>query len=730
MRVTGGGEFAKSARRDSFAVSLAIARTKTIRTADNFALRDCSRAVGVAWFLSTPMGPNLLRALRPGRPESARQLIARYGGALLVVAATLLLRLSLGPLIGQAAFAILLIGILAAAWVGGIGPGLLSQGLILIAEGLWFAPATDVRRSWSAEEIFGIVAFFSVGGVVGALSEAWQAAKGRAIAEGEDAIRQREQLRATIGCVADGVLVTDSEGRVTLMNPVAERMTGWRLDESQNKPVRDVFTVLDERNGAVVENPVVCVLNEGGVRHETLRLLSTTRTDTPLPITISAAPIEDKRGKTIGVVLILRDETERHRTEEALRTADRLKDEFLATLAHELRNPLAPICMGLELLKHAENATAAEEVRSMMERQSNHMVRLIDELLDVSRISRGTLELQLAPVELKEIVRNAVDATRPAIDQAGHQLVVTLPDRPVLLYADVHRMTQVMSNLLNNAAKYTPNGGIIEVSAAEEDGFVRITVSDTGLGIPADMRELIFEMFTQVRDIEGGHQGLGIGLTLVKRLVELHGGTVEVESEGRNQGSQFHVRVPAMVQGKPGGVQAKPASQALPSAVRRRVLVVDDNVDALKALSMLVRIMGHDVTEAHDGAEAVKLAEKIRPEVVLMDIGMPNLNGYDATKRIRAESWGRDVVIVATTGWGQDEDRQRTADAGFDLHLVKPIEHAKLQSVLDSLPRRVAESHDAARDTVEASIMETATDISPAEKPSEDEPVDEVRSER
>jgi PAS domain S-box-containing protein len=611
-----------------------------------------------------------------------------------------------------------------------VGPGLLGQALILIAQGLWFTSATDARRAWSVEEIVGLAAFFSVGGMVGALSEAWQGERRRAKAEAEDAIRQREQLRATIGCVADGVLVTDSEGRVTLMNPVAERMTGWRLDESKNLPVRDVFTVLDEQNGAVVENPVARVLQEGGARHETLRLLSTTRTKDPLPITISAAPIEDQRGKTIGVVLILRDETERHRTEEALRTADRLKDEFLATLAHELRNPLAPICMGLELLKHAENAIAAEEVRSMMERQSQHMVRLIDELLDVSRISRGKLDLQLAPVELQEIVRNAVDATRPAIDEADHQLVVNLPDRPVLLYADTHRMTQVMSNLLNNAAKYTPPGGIIEVSAAETDGYVRITVSDTGVGIPADMRELIFEMFTQVRDMEGGHQGLGIGLTLVKRLVELHGGTVEVESEGRNQGSRFHVRVPAMVQGIAAGTEQKSPSQSLASAVRRRVLVVDDNVDALKAFSMLVRTMGHDVTEAHDGAEAVRLAEKLRPDVVLMDIGMPNLNGYDAAKRIRSEAWGRDMVLVATTGWGQDEDRQRTAEAGFDQHLVKPIEYTQLQAVLESSSRRDAGSHDATHDTVEASIMDTAADISAAKKSDEAQPIDEVANER
>jgi CheY-like chemotaxis protein len=249
---------------------------------------------------------------------------------------------------------------------------------------------------------------------------------------------------------------------------------------------------------------------------------------------------------------------------------------------------------------------------------------------------------------------------------------------------------------------------------------VVITVSDTGLGIPADMHELIFEMFTQVRDMEGGHQGLGIGLTLVKRLVEMHGGTVTVESEGRNQGSRFYVRLPTMVQSAPR--PAFGSGGALrPASVKRRVLVVDDNADALSTLSMLVKIMGHDVFEARDGAEAVRLAEQHRPDVVLMDIGMPNLNGYDAAKQIRAESWGRDMVLVATTGWGQDEDRQRTRAAGFDQHLVKPVDHAALQAILEAAPptsdETAVEAAETVVDVAAVSSNRVAQGVRPKEMP-------------
>jgi CheY-like chemotaxis protein/two-component sensor histidine kinase len=314
-------------------------------------------------------------------------------------------------------------------------------------------------------------------------------------------------------------------------------------------------------------------------------------------------------------------------------------------------------------------------------------------LLDVSRITRGKLELRRSEIHLADVVRNAIDATRPAIDEAGHELQVSLPERPILLYADPNRLTQVLSNLLNNAAKYTPPGGRIELAAEQCDGEVDISVSDTGVGISSDMREAIFEMFTQVRGaMERGQKGLGIGLTLVKRLVELHGGIVEVESEGRNLGSRFRVRLPAVPALSAPQAVLDGRKRTLTTAVSRRVLVVDDNEDALHTLSKLVAFEGNEVAEARDGLEAIDVAERFLPEVILMDLGMPNLNGYEAARRIRREPWGLGIVLIATTGWGQEEDRRRTKEAGFDYHLVKPIEPDELCKLLEALaPRRLAD---------------------------------------
>jgi PAS domain S-box-containing protein len=618
--------------------------------------------------------------------ERPRSLLIRYSRSLLVVLVAIGLRLWLDSSLERAGFAISLTGMLAAAWIGGVGPCLIAQTMTLFAEAIWFNPAHEVHSPATARGIVSLIAFYSVGVTVAALSEAWQAARRRANAEKNEAIAQREQLCATLACVGDGVLVTDEEGRLTLMNPVAETMTGWTLAESKGKPVRDVFAICDEKSQDLIENPVYWVLREGRVLQDTMRLILTTRNDRRLPVAYSAAPVR-ALGKITGVVLILRDETERRRAELALRSADQRKDEFLATLAHELRNPLAPICMGLELMKVTDHDDHDEvdEVRSMMERQTRHMVRLIDDLLDVSRITRGKLELRRCQVRLDEVVRNAVDATRPAIEEAGHRLFVKLPKRPILLDADPNRLTQILSNLLSNAAKYTPNGGRIELAAAIRNGEIIVSVSDNGRGIPPNMLDEIFEMFAQAHRSEIGDQkGLGIGLTLVKRLVELHGGTVEVESGGHGSGSRFCVRLPAL----PLPSIAKKTSprkkeRHRPMQLNRRVLVVDDNVDALTSMSMLVRLMGNTVLEARDGLEAIEVAERFQPDIILMDLGMPNLNGYDAAKRIRAQSWGSDVVLVATTGWGQQDDRRRTKDAGFDHHLVKPIEVAKLEELLE-----------------------------------------------
>jgi PAS domain S-box-containing protein len=375
---------------------------------------------------------------------------------------------------------------------------------------------------------------------------------------------------------------------------------------------------------------------------------------------------------------------ERLRLVEQLRHADRKKDEFLATLAHELRNPLAPLRNGLHILRTAgDDPAALEQARTVMERQVQLLVRLIDDLLDVSRITRGKLKLRKEQVDLAAVVRNAVEISRPLIEAAGHELTVALPAEPTYVGADAARLAQVFSNLLNNAAKYTERGGHIGLTAERQGGAAVVTVKDTGVGIPAEHLPHIFEMFAQVdRSLERSQGGLGIGLTLVKRLVEMHGGTVEARSDGPDRGSEFVVRLPVM-SGRPAD-QPDPdgESEGRPAAGRCKVLVVDDNEDTAASLSTMLQIMGHDVRTASDGLEALEAAEAYRPDVVLLDIGLPKLNGYEVARRLRQQPWGRGARLIALTGWGQEQDRQRAKEAGFDEHLVKPVEPAALERLL------------------------------------------------
>jgi CheY-like chemotaxis protein/two-component sensor histidine kinase len=322
------------------------------------------------------------------------------------------------------------------------------------------------------------------------------------------------------------------------------------------------------------------------------------------------------------------------------------------------------------------------EVRNTMERQTEQMVRLIDDLLDVSRITRGKLRIRMEQVALADVLKVAVDAVRPLIDAAGHQFVVTLPDEPLTLDADPSRLAQVVSNLLNNAAKYTPPGGCIRLTAERQDAQAVISVRDSGIGIPAPMLDRIFDMFTQVDRKDRGDTGLGIGLTLVRSLVEMHGGDVHVRSGGMDQGSEFTIRVPIR---DPQPAAEKIAGQRPPQVHRgawRRVLAVDDNQAALQTLKLLIEMHGSEVCTAQDGVEAVQAAESFRPDAVFMDLGMPRMDGFEAARLIRKQPWGRDVLLVAVTGWGQDEDRRRTKEAGFDHHLVKPVAPGVLQELL------------------------------------------------
>jgi PAS domain S-box-containing protein len=373
---------------------------------------------------------------------------------------------------------------------------------------------------------------------------------------------------------------------------------------------------------------------------------------------------------------------ERLRHIERLQEGDRRKDQFLATLAHELRNPLAPISNMLELMKRAKGEDGVvEQARDTMERQLGQLVHLVNDLLDMSRISLDKLELRPVDLPLASVVAQAVEAARPQADGVGHRLNVDLPAEPIMLHADPVRLTQVFGNLLTNACKYTDAGGQIRLTAEREGNQVLVRVTDTGIGISAEQLPRVFEIFSQVQSAQERSQGgLGIGLTLVKRLTEMHGGSVEAHSDGAGKGSEFIVRLPiATTQTRktataPSGVPA--------TMVGRRILVVDDNQDSAESLARLLRMNGNATTTAFDGASAVDEAEQFRPDVVLMDIGLPRLNGYDACRRIRELPWGGEVLMVAMTGWGQDEDRRKSKDAGFDHHVVKPVDYSVLIRLL------------------------------------------------
>ena len=390
------------------------------------------------------------------------------------------------------------------------------------------------------------------------------------------------------------------------------------------------------------------------------------------------------------VAILFSDITERKRTEESLRQLaaelaeiDRRKTEFLATLAHELRNPLAPLSNGLHLMRMAAaNPAAQQKSREMMERQLKHLVRLVDDLLDVARISSGKVELKKERIELAAVLGSAVETSMPVVNAAGHALDVSLPQEPLQLVADSTRIAQVVSNLLNNAAKYTPRGGHITLSAGVEGGQVVISVSDTGIGIEPDALAEVFQMFTQVgRNRERSQGGLGIGLALVRRLVELHGGSVTAESPGPGQGSTFVVRLPLAPAADNRNTAAGTGAGA-PAVRALRVLVVDDNTDAAESLAALLEMSGHATRIANDGTEAVRAAHEFHPEIVFLDIGMPGKDGYEVARELRDSPQTRQAVLVALTGWGAKDDRARTRQAGFDHHLTKPAGLAAVDGLI------------------------------------------------
>ena len=619
-------------------------------------------------------------------------------------------------------------------------------------------------------------------------------------------MESRERLRITLESIGDAVVATDAQGRVSFANPVAEKLLGYRAEESAGRPLREVFNIVNEFTRESVANPVEQVLRDGqlvGLANHTVLL----RPDgVEIPIDDSAAPIQDHSGSLAGVVLVFRDIserrraekthatlaaivessddaivskdlngrimtwnigaerlfgyredevigqsimliipperieeeaeilrrvrngerldhyetvrvrkdgtpveisltvspvrsadgtiigaskiardiTERRRMERQLRDADRQKDNFIAILAHELRNPLSPIQNTIKILQ-LERSDDRELLYycDLVEKETRQMNRLLGDLLDQSRITQGKLSLYKERIDLTSAVNRAIEASRPAIDEAGHHLTVDFPSQPMLVEADPMRLAQVFSNLLNNAAKFTEPGGNIRVTTERQANQVLVRIKDSGSGIAPELMPKIFDMFVQGEPVmERRHDGLGIGLTLARDIVGFHGGTIEAKSDGPGHGSEFVVSLPltALPRAIEGGRSA--AIKMAAGSPPRRIVIVDDSKNQVLSLERLFKRMGHEVRVAYDAAGAVRVMEEFLPEFALIDIGLPGVNGYELARQLREQAQFQNVTLIAQTGWGRDEDRNQARAAGFDYHLVKPIDHQRLAEIL------------------------------------------------
>ena len=483
-------------------------------------------------------------------------------------------------------------------------------------------------------------------------------------------------------CDPDGLITYFNQhavqlwGRAPKLNDPVDRFCGsFKLYALDGSPImhNECWMALALKHGLEYNGREIIIETPDGQRRTTLAY---------------ANPINDDGGNLLGAVNVLVDISDRKKAEEALKEADRSKNEFLATLAHELRNPLAPIRAAVKILQIKSKPTPESQLAlEVIDRQTRQMTRLIDDLLDIARITSNKLELRKEPIELTDVLNAAVETSQPLIDQRGQKLIVKVPAESIQIDGDLVRLAQAISNLLNNAAKYTARGGRIRLTAARKGNEGVVKVRDTGMGISSEILPRIFEMFTQSeRAANGSPGGLGVGLTLVKRLVEMHGGTITVHSGGPGKGSEFVVRVP-ITASEPAQSQVRARKRqelATEPSAPIRILVVDDNHDSADSLGLLLKLLGNEVRIVHDGLAAVDAAREFEPHVVLLDIGLPTMDGYEAAQKIRLEAGGQ-TVLIAVTGWGRDIDRQRSKEAGFDHHLVKPLDPDALLRLLATL---------------------------------------------
>jgi PAS domain S-box-containing protein len=497
--------------------------------------------------------------------------------------------------------------------------------------------------------------------------------------------REREWLGATLTSIGDGVIAVDADECVTWMNPVAERLTGWSKDEALGRAMRDVMQATPLSNAARTDASL-----PGEYGHGEAMLHA--RDGTERPVEHSSAPIRDPHGVVSGAVIVIRDASERYRVEAELRENDRRKDEFLAMLAHELRNPLAPISTAARALRlPAIDGAQVREASAIISRQVAHMTELVDDLLDVSRVTRGLIVLEREVFDLRGSIDAAVEQVRAVIELHRHALEVRIGESPLWVCGDRTRLTQVVANLLDNAAKYTPAGGRITVEARRAEARIRLSVRDTGIGIGPELRSRVFDLFSQgERSIDRSQGGLGIGLALVRGLVALHDGSVDVESAGPGQGSVFVVDLP--VAGAAGDASRAPVEEPVRERRALDVAIVDDNDDALQTLAFLLETQGHRV-QAFDNAElALQAADDDPAEVYILDIGLPGMSGHELARRLRVHPRASHSVLLALSGYGRASDREASREAGFEVHFVKPVDPDHLLRVLQRVASRPVRS--------------------------------------
>jgi PAS domain S-box-containing protein len=555
------------------------------------------------------------------------------------------------------------------ALYGGLRAGLLAVALAILAVGFfWMEPAHQLAVIQPADQI-------SLG-IFSAVATAIVILLSRLPRASDEVSQARLHLQTVTDVMASGVARCSRDLRYLWVSKRYLEFIGHPADAVLGRPIPQVLgPALFEAQRPYIER----VLSGEPVTFEQeVALPNRERCWTYTAYT----PQRNRNGEVDSWVSVVTDITHRKLLEESLRRADRRKDEFLATLAHELRNPLAPIGYCARLLQLDAGAQALQRARETIERQVSHMTRLLDDLLDVSRVTRNVIELRLEPVDLRRAIEQALEMASPAIDGAHHRLAVSMAGEPLWVHGDRTRIAQILDNLLQNAAKYTDPGGSIEVSLESEAERAVIRVRDSGIGIPADKQSQVFELFSQIHPPgSGSYGGLGIGLSVVKHLVELHNGQISVASAGTRQGSEFTVRLP---------LTAPPASPARSAGVTRlhrsarRILLVDDNVDVVESLAAVLRRAGYLAHTATDGASALTLAETIHPDVIVLDLGMPRMSGYEVAYAVRRQPGGTRVQLIAATGWGSKEDRRRTQEAGFDAHLTKPLNPDELIRLMES----------------------------------------------